>query len=206
MPEVKGIGGGAAGNAQAPGIHDRDPQKIADAARQFEALLIGQLLKASRASSGSGWMGTGDDQAGAQAIDLAEEQLAQALARQGGLGLADLVVAGLRQKADAAGANSGHAAAPFVNGPASLTPAAGSGSASRGAAGGGGSSTGNFGSGNFGSSARNPSLASGNSLSSGGSVGNPAAAGKSSSGNQTQPAEIPAGPIPSRGASQKLQP
>ena len=96
IPEVKGIGGAAQG-IPAPAIQDRnhDPKRIADAARQFESLLIGQLLKASHGSGGSGWMGTGDDQAGAQAIDLAEEQLAQTLAQQGGLGLAKLVVAGL---------------------------------------------------------------------------------------------------------------
>jgi len=134
MPEVKGIGGGAARGIPAPAIQDRnhDPKRIADAARQFESLLIGQLLKASHGSSGSGWMGTGDDQAGAQAIDLAEEQLAQTLAQQGGLGLAKLVVAGLRQKADAASAKS-HDGAPLANGPAGPHPALSNGSASGGA-------------------------------------------------------------------------
>ncbi len=108
MPDVKSVGG-AAQSMQAPATHDRDhdPKRIADAARQFESLLIGELLKASHGSSGNGWMGTGDDQAGAQALDLAEEQLAQTLAQQGGLGLAKLVVAGLRQKADAAKSASG---------------------------------------------------------------------------------------------------
>jgi Rod binding domain-containing protein len=102
MAEVKGVSGAASGVVPGPQDRDHDPKKIADAARQFEALLIGQLLKTSRGSSGNGWMGTGDDQAGSQAIDLAEEQMAEALAQQGGLGLASLVMMGLRQKADAA--------------------------------------------------------------------------------------------------------
>jgi hypothetical protein len=34
-----------------------------------------------------GWMGTGDDQSADSAMELAEEQFAQALASRGGLGL-----------------------------------------------------------------------------------------------------------------------
>ena len=116
MAEVKGVSGAAAGVVPGPQDRDHDPKKIADAARQFEALLIGQLLKTSRGSSGNGWMGTGDDQAGSQAIDLAEEQMAEALAQQGGLGLASLVMAGLTQKADAAGKPHNPTAAPLANG------------------------------------------------------------------------------------------
>ncbi|HVP46993.1 MAG TPA: hypothetical protein VMT32_10440 [Bryobacteraceae bacterium] len=78
-----------------------DPQRVADAAKQFESLLIAQLLKSMRESGEGGWLGTGEDQAGAHAMELAEEQMAQALAQQGGLGLARLVVAGLRKASDA---------------------------------------------------------------------------------------------------------
>jgi Rod binding domain-containing protein len=80
--------------------HPEDAKRIADAARQFESLLIAQLLKSMR-ESGGGWLGTGDDQAGAQAMELAEEQMARALAQQGGLGLAQLVVAGLKRESPA---------------------------------------------------------------------------------------------------------
>ena len=72
-----------------------DPKRIADAAQQFESLLIAQLLKSMRESGAGGWLGTGNDQAGAQAVELAEGQMAEALAKQGGLGLAHLVVKGL---------------------------------------------------------------------------------------------------------------
>jgi Rod binding domain-containing protein len=73
-----------------------DPKRVADAAQQFESLMIAQLLKSMRESGTGGWLGTGEDQAGAQAVELAESQMAQALAKQGGLGLAHLVVKGLQ--------------------------------------------------------------------------------------------------------------
>ena len=37
-----------------------DPAKVKESARQFEALLIGQMLKSMRDSEG-GWLGTGSD-------------------------------------------------------------------------------------------------------------------------------------------------
>lgn len=86
--------------AQAPAFQRDDPKRVADAARQFESLMIGQLLKSMRESGEGGWLGTGDDQAGAQAMELAEEQMAQALAQQGGFGLARLVVTGLKKESN----------------------------------------------------------------------------------------------------------
>jgi Rod binding domain-containing protein len=73
-----------------------DSARLGEAACQFEALLIGQMLKSTREGD-AGWLGTGeeDDQAGTTATELAEEQFAQAMARQGGLGLARLVVSGI---------------------------------------------------------------------------------------------------------------
>ena len=72
-----------------------DPSKIADAAKQFEALMLGQILKASRDSSDGGWLGTGDDQAGSLAVEMAEQQFAQAMSAKGGFGIAKLVTAGI---------------------------------------------------------------------------------------------------------------
>jgi Rod binding domain-containing protein len=71
------------------------PAKIEETAHQFEALLIAQLIRSARQAGTDGWMGTGDDQAASSALELAEEQFAQALAAQGGLGLAGLVRSGL---------------------------------------------------------------------------------------------------------------
>ena len=69
--------------------------KIEKAAKQFESLLIGQIMKSMHEAGSSGWMGGGDDQAGEAAMELAEEQFAQALASRGGLGLARLIMQGL---------------------------------------------------------------------------------------------------------------
>jgi Rod binding domain-containing protein len=64
------------------------PEKIKDAAQQFEALMIGQFLKTAReAGSSGGWMGTGEDETGQISMDMAEQQLAVTMAKQGGFGL-----------------------------------------------------------------------------------------------------------------------
>ena len=62
------------------------------AAQDFEALLIGQMLKSARAGGGE-WLG--EDQTGAALSEMAEQQFAQMLASSGGLGLAQLVSTGL---------------------------------------------------------------------------------------------------------------
>jgi Rod binding domain-containing protein len=74
--------------------------KLKDSARQFEAILIAQMLKSARESGGS-WFGGGEDEAASTATGMAEEQLAQTLASQGGLGLASLAVEGLRKDQEA---------------------------------------------------------------------------------------------------------
>lgn len=80
-----------------------DPARVRDAASQFEALLIGQLMKSAREST-TGWLSDGDeDKAGSTATEMAEEHFAQALARQGGLGLARLVISGLEAKPESGG-------------------------------------------------------------------------------------------------------
>lgn len=72
-----------------------DPAKVLDAARQFEALLLGQMMKSMRDSEG-GWMGTDQDDASSSAMEYGQEMFAQSMATQGGFGLAKMVVAGLR--------------------------------------------------------------------------------------------------------------
>jgi len=66
------------------------PEAIQESAGQFEALLLAQILRQIRETS-PGWMGTGEDQAGSRMLELAEEQFAQAMSKQGGLGLARMV-------------------------------------------------------------------------------------------------------------------
>jgi Rod binding domain-containing protein len=76
------------------------PSKVKDAAQQFEALMIGELLKTAReAGSGAGWMGTGDeDQAGQTSLDMAEQQLSSVMAKAGGLGMGKFISQGLERK------------------------------------------------------------------------------------------------------------
>ena len=68
--------------------------------------MLGQILKAARESSDGGWLGTGEDHAGELALDVAQQQFAQAMSARGGLGIAKLVTAGLDHH-PAKAANSG---------------------------------------------------------------------------------------------------
>jgi Rod binding domain-containing protein len=79
--------------AATPSKGGRDPDKVHDAAQQFEALLMGQILRSARLGA-SGWLG-GEDTSGECATDFAEQQFASVLAQQGGLGLASLISKGL---------------------------------------------------------------------------------------------------------------
>ncbi len=74
------------------------PAKIHDAAQQFEALLIGQILHSARESGG--WLGSSDASSDC-ATDYAEQQLAVAMAQRGGLGLADLIAKGIGKQQEA---------------------------------------------------------------------------------------------------------
>jgi len=73
-----------------------DPAKVKDAARQFEALLIGQMMKSMHDSEG-GWLGTGSDDSSSSAMEYGQEIFAQSMAQNGGLGLADLIAKGLQK-------------------------------------------------------------------------------------------------------------
>jgi Rod binding domain-containing protein len=67
------------------------PEKIREAATQFESLLVGQMLKSMHEDGEEGWLGTGDDQTAASAMSLADEYLAQSISKSGGLGLAKMI-------------------------------------------------------------------------------------------------------------------
>lgn len=76
------------------------PEKIQQAAQEFEGLLINEMLKSARQSTGSL---TGDDDdadANSTVLEMGEQQFAQALAASGGLGIAKMVIAGLSKHAD----------------------------------------------------------------------------------------------------------
>ena len=96
--------------ARPEGKPPEDPAKVREAASQFEALLLAQLLKSAREAAGDGWLGSGGDEAGGMMLDVAQEHLAQVLASQGGLGLANLVTEGLSRTGK-------HTSTPKLTGP-----------------------------------------------------------------------------------------
>ena len=95
-----GLATGASAAIDAIGVLDQRNQgsgdKAAGAAKDFEALLLGQMLKAAHGDSG--WLGTDDDDAGNAAVGLGEEQLARSMAQSGGLGLAKLIESGIKSR------------------------------------------------------------------------------------------------------------
>ena len=73
-----------------------DPVKIRDAARQFEALLLEQVMQSAKGSSG--WLRSDGDSSEDCATGLAEQQLAMAMAQNGGLGLSGLIAKALEEQ------------------------------------------------------------------------------------------------------------
>lgn len=69
----------------------KKPSKLHDAAQQFEALMIGEMMRSVREAGSEGWMGSGSDSGSESAMDMAEGQFARALATGGGLGLSKTI-------------------------------------------------------------------------------------------------------------------
>lgn len=88
MMEVSAI---VLSGTQNPNSAQQQPN-LTEAASQFEALLIGGMLKSARESDTEGCLGAGGDGANETALSMAEEQLAQAMSARGGLGLAKIIV------------------------------------------------------------------------------------------------------------------
>lgn len=84
-------------SAGRPADPANNQQKGVAAAKDFEALLLGQMLRSAR-EEGSGWLGTDNDDADSAAFSLGEDQLAKAMAAGGGLGLSKVIAAGLAQQ------------------------------------------------------------------------------------------------------------
>jgi Rod binding domain-containing protein len=93
----------SAADRKSDGKIERDtPESVARAASQFEALLIGQLLKSAREAGGESWMGTDPSDADSSVMEMSEQQLASTMASNGGIGLATMVKAGLTRSAEKA--------------------------------------------------------------------------------------------------------
>jgi Rod binding domain-containing protein len=71
----------------------RRPKDAEGAAKQFEGMLIGQMLRSAREAAED----DDDDPDGQPMIDLADQQFSQMLANNGGMGLAHVIVNGLKQ-------------------------------------------------------------------------------------------------------------
>lgn len=67
----------------------------AEAATQFEALLLGQMLRS--AHSGAGLDGEQQDSASETMWDMGAQQFAQVLAKSGGLGIGRMIASSLSQ-------------------------------------------------------------------------------------------------------------
>jgi peptidoglycan hydrolase FlgJ len=81
------------------GPESQKPKNIEEAAQQFEALLISQMLRSAKESNGDGALSGGDDTTSSTMLDMAHQQFAKLLAANGGLGLAKVIVPALSPRA-----------------------------------------------------------------------------------------------------------
>jgi flagellar protein FlgJ len=97
----------------AAGRIENDPQKLAQAAKEFESLLLAQILKTARESGSGGWLGAGEGHGMTSTMELAETQLAQAMADKGALGIGKLLASSVSPHAvrGAHAAREAHASA-----------------------------------------------------------------------------------------------
>jgi hypothetical protein len=96
------IGAAALATDTAP---DTERLRRTGAGKDFEALLIGQMMRSIR-EEGSGWMGTGEDKASDAAFGMAENEFARALSGSGvsgsgGFGLSKIIEKGLTARSNA---------------------------------------------------------------------------------------------------------
>ena len=80
-----------AGDSAVQTAGSQGSDRLHTAAQQFEALLVGEMLRSARESGSDGWLGSGGSTGDDSAMDMAESQLANALSSSGGLGLAKVI-------------------------------------------------------------------------------------------------------------------
>lgn len=79
------------GSVRPQGVSPADVNGVRQAAQEFEAIVLGQMLKTMRQASAQGPMAlTGTSQKLYR--DLMDDELAKTIARKGGVGLADVLV------------------------------------------------------------------------------------------------------------------
>ena len=101
--ELRGeVSASGASLKQGPG----ESGKLKEAAQEFEALLLAQVLKAARQPGEGGWLTSGSDQSSNTALEMAESQLARVLASRGILGLDKLMASSQKKEGTANGAGT----------------------------------------------------------------------------------------------------
>ena len=88
--------GPAAVTASKP--NNSKPTRAADAAQQFEGLLLSEMMKSARESSAS--LEEEGESESSTMFDVADQQFAAMLAKSGGIGLSRLVAGGLKAAPD----------------------------------------------------------------------------------------------------------
>ena len=78
------------------------PERVAAAAKEFEAVLIEQMLKEARTSSG---LSEEQDQASATLREIADQQFARLIASNGGLGVTKVLLESLKERRQRCRAN-----------------------------------------------------------------------------------------------------
>jgi Rod binding domain-containing protein len=73
--------------AREAGQAGKEAGKLRQAAEEFEAILLAQILQTVRESGAGGWLGSSESQQMSSTMELAETQLARAMAQSGGLGI-----------------------------------------------------------------------------------------------------------------------
>jgi Rod binding domain-containing protein len=82
----------------APTADAAPPKNIEEAAQQFEAMMLTQMLRSAKESSGEGALSDGDDDStSSTTMDMANSQFAKMLSQNGGLGLAKLIIRDLKR-------------------------------------------------------------------------------------------------------------
>lgn len=98
MTTIAELGGPLDWNSAPAQHHAGGAEAAKQAAGQFEAMLIGQMLRSMREASGNkgNWLGGEEAQGSDTMSEFAEQQLGQAISSQGGFGLAKIVEQGLK--------------------------------------------------------------------------------------------------------------
>jgi Rod binding domain-containing protein len=88
----------AGGGFQALYEQESRTENLASSAKQFEALVLGQILKSAQSSAQMATIDGEADASSSTMLDMAQECFAQAIAARGGLGIAKMVESSLRRK------------------------------------------------------------------------------------------------------------